>query len=77
MNFKNLPADSDIEIKIFDINGGLVFKKEFSTVASVIWNGRNEFGNLVSPGLYIIRVTVENQTTGDYGKKLIRILVRY
>ncbi|PKL37270.1 MAG: hypothetical protein CVV44_16690 [Spirochaetae bacterium HGW-Spirochaetae-1] len=67
-------------VEVFDINGDSVRKIEkigAPTVAAVIWNGRNDRGNLVKPGLYIIKVTVENETLGEYGKKLIRVLIKY
>ncbi len=65
-----------IVIEVFDINGDPVVKKEFSS-SEARWNGRNDNGRLVKPGLYIIRITAENTTTGDFGKKLIRVLIKY
>lgn len=65
-----------IVIEVFDINGDLVIKKEFNS-SEARWNGRNDNGRLVKPGLYIIKVTGENSMTGDYGKKLIRVLIKY
>jgi hypothetical protein len=61
---------------VYDINGDLVIKKNLSTFP-VMWNGRNNSGRLVKPGLYIIKVEVDDDSTGDYGKKIIRILVDY
>ncbi len=65
-----------IHVEIFDINGDLVTRKNSSSLP-VIWNGRNNSGRYVRPGMYIIKVEAENSTTGDYGKKNIRILVNY
>lgn len=64
-----------IKLAIFDINGDLVIEKAVSGVA-VVWNGRNGAGRFVKPGLYIIKVEVDDDD-GDYGKKVIRILVNY
>jgi len=67
---------SQFTIEVFDINGDRV--REISgSGTEVKWNGRNERGSLVKPGLYIIKVTVEDDTSGGYGKKLIRVLVSY
>jgi flagellar hook assembly protein FlgD len=69
-------AVDKIIVEVYDINGDPVIKKEFSSTEAR-WNGRNDNGRLVKPGLYIIKVTVENSMTGDYGKKLIRVLIKY
>ncbi len=75
-----LPAAPDIsgiiKISIFDINGDLVFDRGYPSLAPFVWNGRNQSGRKVKPGLYIIKVSAED-SNGDYGKKLIRILVDY
>jgi len=65
----------NVTITIYDINGDLVTKKTFSTFP-VKWNGRNGSGKLVKPGLYILKVEVDDDD-GTYGKKIIRILVDY
>lgn len=65
-----------IRAEIFDINGDRVCEKSGSNM-QLIWNGRDDSGRYVKPGLYIVKVTVENSSTGDYGKKIIRILVDY
>ncbi len=65
-----------ITIEVYDINGDPVTRKEFSS-SEARWNGRNDKGKLVLPGLYIIKVTVENSMTGDFGRKLIRVLINY
>lgn len=69
------PDSYIIEVNIYDINGDLVCTKT-GNVNPVIWNGRDSSGRYVKPGLYIIKVTAEN-SSGDYGKKTIRILVDY
>ena len=69
------PDSYSLEVKIYDINGDIVCSKSGSS-DPVIWNGRDENGRYVKPGLYLIKVTAEN-AAGDYGKKIIRILVDY
>ncbi len=65
-----------ITIEVYDINGDPVTRKVFSS-SEARWNGRNDKGKLVMPGLYIIKVTAENSMTGDFGRKLIRVLINY
>ncbi|MCP4137697.1 MAG: T9SS type A sorting domain-containing protein [bacterium] len=69
-----------VDINIYDINGDKVFSRTYSKLP-VQWNGRNSSGSLVKPGMYIIKVKIEDENeSGDYGdfrSKLIRILVNY
>jgi len=74
INISN-PLNDSLKMTVYDINGDLVIEKS-SSANPVIWNGRNGSGRLVKPGLYIIKVEIEN-SSGDYGKKIIRILVDY
>lgn len=74
----DVPAGYRVSFIVFDFNGDMVTKRTFTSAASsVSWNGRNNRGSVVKPGLYIIKVVVENDADGDYGKKMIRILVKY
>lgn len=59
-----------IKCNVYDINGDIV--RSFS---GTIWNGRNGKGRQVKPGLYIIKVEIEDGS-GNYGKKMIRIIVQ-
>lgn len=67
---------STVELSVFDINGDKVMSRSFVGFTNTYWNGRNESGTKVSPGLYIIKVTVETPS-GYVGNKMIRILVQY
>lgn len=69
------PSADNIKMTVYDINGDIVIEKSGSA-SPFIWNGRNSSGRLVKPGLYMIKVEIEN-AGGDYGKKVIRILVDY
>ncbi len=74
----DVPAGYRVSFTVFDFNGDRVTKRTFTSAASsVSWNGRDNRGSVVKPGLYIIKVVVENDADGDYGKKMIRILVKY
>jgi hypothetical protein len=74
----DIPFGDNNKIQIYDINGDHVFERSGgSGTPAMRWSGRNSSGRKVKPGLYIIKVTAEDSTTGDYGKKLIRILVDY
>ncbi len=73
----DVPAGMNVDVKIYDINGDVVIERSYSAAAATInWSGRNNSGRKVKPGLYIIKVTAEG-SSGEYGKKLIRILVDY
>lgn len=68
------PAVYNIKIEIYDINGDRVASRSGSQFP-LYWNGRNDSGRYVRPGMYIIKVVAENDS--EYGKKNIRILVNY
>ncbi len=69
-------ALDSVSIQVFDINGDMVLSRSYTSLnPPVIWNGRNSAGIMVSPGMYIIKITAENSATGEHGKKIIRILV--
>jgi hypothetical protein len=64
-----------IEIIVYDVNGDKIYSSTYS--GSATWSGRNQRGNRVSPGLYYIKVTFKKNDGSDYGRKILRILVRY
>jgi len=75
IQFKGLPAVSGtIKMEVFDINGDAIVSRTFSSAPQ--WNARTEKGKLVSPGMYIIKLSF-NADNGDFGKKIIRALVAY
>jgi flagellar hook assembly protein FlgD len=75
IRFDGVTVAGTIKINIYDVNGDLVFSQNYS-LSPAIWNGRNDKGRLVAPGMYIIKVELQNND-GGYGKKLIRILINY
>ncbi len=68
-------GQNTIELIVYDINGDKVYSSNYSAVAT--WSGRNQRGNRVSPGLYFIKVIFKKNDGSDYGRKILRILVRY
>ncbi len=64
-----------VTVSIYDINGDEVITKTLSSFP-VKWNGRNSSGRCVKPGLYILKIEVDDDS-GEYGKKIIRILIDY
>ena len=69
-------ALDSVSVQVFDINGDMVLSRSYTSLnPPVVWNGRNSAGIMVSPGMYIIKITAENSATGEHGKKIIRILV--
>ena len=65
-----------IDVTIYDVNGDKVFSRTYTSGTSVTWNCRNSRGKIVKPGLYIIKIVVEGDDAGEYGKKILRILVK-
>ncbi|TET18443.1 MAG: T9SS type A sorting domain-containing protein, partial [Candidatus Cloacimonadota bacterium] len=62
-----LPDAKDIELTIFDLRGCLVkrfslFSPHSSLTSSVSWDGRNDSGIKVSPGIYFYKLTSKNFT---------------
>lgn len=72
--------DCSVKMEVFDINGDKVVSRTFNIASYEIknaWNARNVSGKLVSPGMYIIKLSVENSSDGDFGQKIIRVLIAY
>ncbi|HPA71381.1 MAG: hypothetical protein KBA61_05340 [Spirochaetes bacterium] len=63
-----------VKVEIFDINGDLVYEGQAGGLP-YSWSGRNMGGRMVHPGMYIIKLTVENTGTGAFGRRIIRIVV--
>ncbi len=65
----------NIKVVVYDINGDIVVERDRAQLP-LKWNGRNKSGRRVKRGMYLLKVTVENDD-GEYGRKIIRILVDY
>jgi outer membrane protein assembly factor BamB/PKD repeat protein len=73
-----LSRDGEVEIRIYDLSGGLVRKFNLGRLEAglylspgraVLWDGRNEMGERVVGGIYIYHLKVGNE--GDVGKMVI------
>jgi ligand-binding sensor domain-containing protein len=58
---------ADAELRIVTISGSLI-KVLNTTGRKTIWDGRDEFGNLVSSGVYMILATSTSLNTSSVGK---------
>ncbi|NIR64214.1 MAG: T9SS type A sorting domain-containing protein [candidate division Zixibacteria bacterium] len=60
-----LPTNSKVQLTIYNLLGQkvrtLVNDKQQNGIYEVIWDGRNEFGQEVSSGIYIYRLKIDNQ----------------
>ena len=54
----------DIEVKIWDLTAGLVRIIRGSGASFVIWDGRNEYGEVVEGGVYIYQIKVGQDIAG-------------
>lgn len=58
----NLSEPRNISLKIFNLNGSVVWKRDMFRSADIYkeeWNGINQDGELVLPGLYIYQINVD------------------
>jgi hypothetical protein len=61
-DLQRLLAPRSVRVEIFDLNGRRLHHTERQLASggySQPWDGRDDAGNLVPPGLYILRVSVE------------------
>ena len=83
IRFKGLDAYTfgTLKMEVFDINGDRVLSRTFSNPSSAQWNARNEKGKLVSPGMYIIKLSLDVPSAvpndENFGRKTIRVLIAY
>ncbi|NPV11813.1 MAG: T9SS type A sorting domain-containing protein [Ignavibacteria bacterium] len=65
----DLPARSQVEVSIYDVNGKLVKKlindQKEAGYHSIEWNGTDTFGKKVSSGIYFYRISAKNLKTGS------------
>ena len=66
----NVPQNQEVTVKIYNLSGRLVrqiFKGKTNTATlGLTWNGRNDVGTPVAPGIYLVRI--ENENTGIFEK---------
>ena len=77
--------DSPVEVLIYDLSGRLVRQLVEQRGVStgeygVVWDGRDESGLVVAPGVYVVRLRVDTDTQGarvGAGEVLHTIAVAY
>ena len=79
----NLSRSANVEIKIFDLSGGLVAKKTYvsgqpggsACYNEVAWDGKSDSGNYVGNGLYLFLIIADG-TVAQNGKGKITVFKR-
>jgi hypothetical protein len=65
----SLPNESSVDITITDLLGRAIksftFNAQSAGYRKVVWDGTNSYGNPVSSGIYVYRVTAISLTNGD------------
>jgi len=85
LSIKDALHDLVVEVEIYDLSGRrvrLLSEQRLATTGAyaISWDGTDESGNLVPPGVYAARVRVETNTSGaglDQGDLLRTIAVIY
>jgi hypothetical protein len=80
--FQHNKSNQDIEVSldIYSITGRLVKRFQESyydngyTIGPISWDGKDEYGGLVSGGMYIAQLKV-NSSDGDFSSKSIRLIL--
>ncbi|RKZ31330.1 hypothetical protein DRQ33_07150 [bacterium] len=61
----SIPASSEVELGIYDINGRLTRRLVDGNIEagfhSAIWNGRDDSGRAVSSGIYLVRLKLDDR----------------
>jgi hypothetical protein len=75
----SLPEKSSVEVMIYDLLGreikSFMFNAQSAGYQRVAWNGTNNFGNIVSSGIYIYRVTASSIRDGSIISKSAKIML--
>jgi hypothetical protein len=75
LKYESGASGDSVYIDIFDVNGDCILRRNYSDILSFRWKGFNDDGNMVSNGLYIIKVRREDATTGQVKTDTVRITV--
>ncbi|MHB9031247.1 MAG: FlgD immunoglobulin-like domain containing protein, partial [Candidatus Latescibacterota bacterium] len=72
----DLPHDSRVVMNVYSISGQLVRKLEGGRLAagshSVVWDGRDDEGKVVSSGVYLYTLRAEGVIIGTYRMAFVR-----
>ncbi|KAA3596581.1 MAG: T9SS C-terminal target domain-containing protein [Calditrichaeota bacterium] len=75
-----IPESASVKFKIIDVRGRLV--KELSKTQksagyhTIIWDGKNKFGEFVSSGIYFYKFTFDSKSKGRISKKGKMVLLK-
>ncbi len=62
VRFENLPNDKKGEIKIFNMAGELIYKKDIVNEKITEWDAKNQKGKSIAGGLYYYIISYDNDT---------------
>jgi flagellar hook assembly protein FlgD len=76
----NVPSGSQITIRVFDITGREVRNlvdhiDGGGASATISWDGKDDDGNVVRTGIYIVNIESVNKTTGETRRSSKRAVV--
>ena len=69
----NVLVPRPLTLSVFDLSGHRMYSAELSGTAGrteLTWDGRDDAGSLVSPGLYVVEISVAGDT-GDRGRRQV------
>lgn len=65
----NMPLPGFVTVKIYDVRGRdvctLLDENVKAGISNIVWDGRNDVGQLVASGVYMVRVTSGNMTLSE------------
>ena len=62
------------QVQIFDLSGTSVAILQPSTSTTYLWDGRDTFGNLLAPGIYIFDVQIAADARSDRQQQLVHLV---
>jgi hypothetical protein len=72
MRYSSFNKKDNINIRIYDLSGRTI--REFKCIRNqIVWDGKDENGKWVSPGVYFVRLQEVNKSKESSIKKLIKL----
>jgi hypothetical protein len=75
-----LPVESSVEVTVYDIQGRIVksfaYNAQSAGYQSVVWDGTNSQGGMMSSGIYICRVKASSIGSGIIFDKTAKMLLQ-
>jgi len=66
-----------LQLRFFDLSGRLVREMDQEIVAGrqqFVWDGRDELGRLVSPGIYVLRMELEGDARSENVSRIVSVV---